>query len=65
MGIEVFYQQVSLYYKRSLINIFNHLAMSGRCFLPSIASSDLYIVAVDDSSIIESLSTDNKGFPDI
>ena len=65
MDVEVSYQQASLYYKRSLVSIFNHLIMSGRCLLPSVAGSDLYIIAVDNPGVIEGLSTDNRGFPDI
>ena len=39
--------------------------MSGRCFLPSVAGSDLCVIAVNDLDITGGLSTDNKGFSDI
>ena len=65
MGVEVSYQQASPYYKRSPVNVLDRSATSGRCPLPSVAGSDLCVVAVDDSSIMGGLSTDNRRFLDI
>ena len=65
MNVEVFYQQASLYYKRSLVSIFDRLVISKRCFLLLVAGSDLCVVAVNDPGIIRSLFTDNREFLDI
>lgn len=65
MGVEIFYQQASPYYKRFLVSVFDCLVTSRRCLLPLVAGSDLCVVAVDDPGIIKGLSTDNKRFPDI
>ena len=65
MGVEVFYQQASLYYKRSLVSVFDCLMMSGRDLLPLVAGFNLCVIVVDDSGVMGGLSTDNRGFLDI
>ena len=65
MDVEVSYQQASLYYKRSLVSVFNYLIIFRRCLLLLVANSNLYIIIIDDSDIIKDLFTDNKRFLDI
>ena len=65
MGVEISYQQISPYYKRSPVSVFNHLATSGRYLLLSVTSSNLYIIIVNNPGVMGGLSTDNRKFPDI